>query len=247
MNPSFTGNLASAAAGQLSSLLMAELADTLHLHGIQGALFQSVGTTITGRLVDNIFHVALDIPHANGSAFTLFEGFSPDELFTSMGTAVGGVLGNALASLVIMPHNHEEAIGASLGSSVGAWLGTTFIPIPVLGTALGSFLGDILGDLVGSLFGGPAASTEGVLFDPATGGLMVTPPFQSNGGNAQYFFDIAHAQVDTVNGLLAFAGARIEPSHSNPVLGFTQNGTDYWLIPILTLADSGGIPASVSE
>jgi hypothetical protein len=130
----YTGGLAGAAIGQISSLLMAELADELNLDGFGAGLFQSVGTTITSQLVTNVFNMAVLGTHPiTGAAFTLFDGLSPGALFNNMSGAIGGFLGSTLAAQIVMPHTPAEALGASIGSSIGAYLGT-FIPIPVLGT-----------------------------------------------------------------------------------------------------------------
>jgi Ca2+-binding RTX toxin-like protein len=211
-DPTFTDSLSTAAVGQLSSLLMAELANALDLDGFEGTVFQGVGATITGRLLDNTIHVALgEFNQTTQQLWTLFDGFDASSLFTSISGTIGGVLGSSLAAQIVMPTNPEGSIGGSIGSSIGAYLGTIGIPIPILGTAIGAFLGELAGTVIGSIFGNNPHAVGAAWFDPATG-TVVAGGSAEGGGDAQTLIAFASQQAEAINALVAFTGGHIDPT-----------------------------------
>ncbi len=176
--PTFGAGLASGAVGSLTSLLIAELGEALHLDGFTTGLVSTVGTTITQRLAANAFDIAV-----NGAAVeTLFNGFSSTGFFTNMAGAVGGYLGGVLAGVVAMPTSPEGAIGQQIGSSIGGLLGSVFGP---LGSFVGSFAGGIAGGQLGALFGNDPESGGRIVLR-ADGQLDIIEKWEDHGGSYQW-------------------------------------------------------------
>src|SRR5947209_6022483 len=132
------GSLPSGAIATVSSLLMSELAHSLHLSGFEGGLFTTVGTTITSQLVTNAYGMMTGAS-LNGAPYTMFTGFDTGAIFTQLEGAVAGYLGSTLAAHITMPHYAEGATGQQIGSSVGGLVGTWF------GGPVGAFLGSLAG------------------------------------------------------------------------------------------------------
>jgi hypothetical protein len=225
LHPGFGGSLSSQAAGQISSLLIAELAHSLHLNGFETGLLQSVGGSITTQLVSNLGNF---LASGGSNADLLFQGFSSAGFFTNMSGNIAGFFADQLAHEIVLPQNQAGSIGGQIGGAIGAWLGT-LIPIPLIGTAVGRFLGEIGGTLVGNLAGdGPKSSLQ--INVDETGHLFVTPAHEENGGNAQAFQQIADHQAKVVNALMDFMGAGIDRSHSPGAgLAYFQEGQHFWV------------------
>jgi len=112
------GALPSGAIATVSSLLMAELAQKLDLHGVGAGLFNAVGTTITTKLITNAYGVMTGATYTVGNAqvpVEMFTGFDPVSLAGNVGGAVGGYLGSTLAANIMMPQHAEGATGESIG------------------------------------------------------------------------------------------------------------------------------------
>ncbi len=220
-------NLANQITGQISSLLMTELADALDLDGFERGLFTSVSTTITNQLLTNVKDMI--IPR-KGVEPSLFNGFAPEQLFGQVAGAVGGYLGSYLASQVVMPDNSQASIGTSIGSSLGAYIGSFLpIPIPGVGTFIGAFLGNIFGTALGNAFGVDEKAWGSVYID-TNSGKAVTGNFGSdNGGDFNTFTNITNSQATLVNGIVEMIGADIvglKPNGSGSV-GYWQKGKTY--------------------
>jgi len=229
----FGHDIATGAIGQLSSLLMAELAESLGLEGFEGGLFTSMGGTITTQLLRNAYNVAAGLKDpATGAAYTIFDGFQPTELLGSLSGAVGGYLGSYLASELLLPDNPQAAIGTSIGASIGAYLGS-FIPVPVIGTLIGSFLGNLFGTVIGNAVGVDAKSWGEISFDPNTGDFVTGGFSSDNGGDRQTFVNITSAQAELANRIIDMTGAHVVNAGS---LSYYQKGTTYTLY----LADGSG-------
>jgi hypothetical protein len=129
------GAVPSATLGALSSLLIGELADRLHLTGFEHGLFQSAGTTVTTQLVTNIYGVMTGAVHTDAlhTPWGLADGFDAASLGTNISGAVGAYFGQYLAGQIVSAHDQSGAIGGQIGSSIGAAVDAL--------TPLGSFLG----------------------------------------------------------------------------------------------------------
>jgi Ca2+-binding RTX toxin-like protein len=224
INATFSGTLLGAGISQISSLLIAELADELGIDGFEGAIFQTIGTSITTKLITNIYNVATAAP--NASLFAGFDGSFALGVFNS----VGSILGSTLAAQIVYPTNQAGSIGASIGSAVGGLVGSWLIPIPFLGSAVGSFLGQIAGTLLGGIFGSDPEAWASVSFNAATG-LFVSGGGAGHGGNPTAFLSMASHQAQTVNALVAFTGARVDPFTAPPLnsvpIWYSQIGNDF--------------------
>ncbi len=219
--PTFGAGLASGAVGSLTSLLIAELGEALHLDGFTTGLVSTVGTTITQRLAANAFDIAV-----NGAAVeTLFNGFSSTGFFTNMAGAVGGYLGSYLAGVVAMPTSPEGAIGQQIGSSIGGLLGSVFGP---LGSFVGSFAGGIAGGALGALFGNDPESGGRIVLR-ADGQLDIIEKWEDHGGSYQWIDTIAHYQIITTYNLVNLTGGRIDAGYSSAGLRLNQDDRSFWL------------------
>jgi hemolysin type calcium-binding protein len=228
------GTLPSAGIGALSSLLIGELADALHLHGFEHGLFQAVGTTITTQLVTNAYGVMTGAVHADtGLDWALTDGFNPEALAGNIAGVVGAYFGNYLAGQVVHAQYQSGAIGAQIGSSIGAFVGMSILgPI---GAFIGSFVGDLAGSVIGDLLGLGADphSTGRIWYDGAAHHFVTDGFTEEDGGSAEAFRQITQYQAGVLNSLLDFSGAQVDPSLlvptrsgalMGPGLSFYQDG-----------------------
>ena len=224
------GNLGSQITGQISSLLMTELADSLGLEGFERGLFNSVTTTFTKQLLDNAWAMA-DLS-ASGKAVDpsmLFNGFSPTEIFNGVSGAVGGYLGSYLASQIVVADNKQASIGTSIGASIGAFIGTKLLG-PGLGSFIGAFIGNILGTLAGNAFGVDEKSWGSVYINGHLGQAVAGDYGSDNMGNWETFKAITTSQAETVNRIVDYVGAEIigvDGAEGNGRVGYWQKGTTY--------------------
>lgn len=229
-------NLEGQVFGQLSSLLMTELADALNLEGFEGGLFTSMGMTVTNQIFTNVWTMA------KTGTFTsegLFRGFGPTQanpygIFSNLAGAVGGFLGSYLASQIIIPDNKQAAYGTSIGASIGAYVGS-LIPIPFLGTFIGAFIGNILGTVLGNAFGVDEKSWGSVYIDINRGKAVNGDYGAKNEGDSSTFEQVTSIQAQTVNYIVDRMGARIIGLNGkgNGRIDYYQKGTTY----IVTMPD----------
>jgi hypothetical protein len=213
-------NLEGQVLGQISSLLMTELADALDLDGFEGKVFTAVGNTITNQILTNVWTM---VKSPNPDPSMLFQGFDPKSLFGNVAGAVGGFLGTYLASQIIVADNTQASYGTSMGSSVGAYVGSLLIPIPGLGSLIGAFVGDILGTVIGNAVGVDEKSWGSVSIDLPKGIAVAGGYGSSNEGLDTTFVPITSSQASTVNRIVSLTGAHI--------IGLNGSGSgriDYW-------------------
>lgn len=203
--PTFTQTLQYVGISTISSLLIGELLDELGVDGLEGAIVQTIGTSITTKLVTNIYNVSV-LGYDPSMLFAGFEGIVPGVF-----NAVGSILGSTLAAQVVYPTNQVGAIGGQIGSAIGSIVGQTFIPIPFLGAAVGSFLGQIAGTLIGGIFGSEPNAQAWVRYNEVSG-TFTSGSAASHGGNATAFAAMASHQAQTINALVAFTGGRVDPN-----------------------------------
>ena len=230
------GSLPSGAIGAVSSLLMSELADALNLHGFEGGLFQTAGTTITTQLVTNAYGVMTGAA-INGVPYTMFSGFDSGAIFLQLEGAIAGYFGSTLAAHVAMPHYSEGAVGEQIGSSVGSVIGTYFGG--PLGAFVGSFLGGIAGSFFGDLFGNDPEAHGTLDFDPVTHKFVLGYFEGAHGGSPNVLGYIATHQAKAVNDLADFAGAQLVGVAMHDFGGgavpyyekliYTQDGRDFMI------------------
>jgi Ca2+-binding RTX toxin-like protein len=221
----FGHDLALGAINQLSSVLMAEFAESVGLDGFEGGLFTSMGGTITTQLLKNAYNVSVLVENSDGVAFSMLDGFRPTDLLGSLSGAVGGYLGSYLGSQVLLPDNPQAAIGTSIGSAVGAYIGGVVIPVPGLGSLIGSFLGNLLGTLLGNAVGADPKAWGSVYLDPTGSGNMIGGKYDSdNGGDWRTFEGITKSQATLINGIVDLIGANITSSGD---VDYYQKGTTY--------------------
>jgi Ca2+-binding RTX toxin-like protein len=219
--------LPGAAIGAVSSLLMTELTDALHLHGFAGGLVTTVGTTITQQLITNAYGMATGATWGpDNLAYTMLTGFDSGAIFLQLEGAVAGYLGSTLAAHVAMPHYAEGAIGQQVGSAVGGAIGVWFGG--PLGSFLGSFVGGVAGSIIGDLAGNDPESHGRLYF---LGDHRFYPDPQSfwgdHGANGNTFMNMATYTGNVVNSLADFAGVQM---NATPVGGGQSGPTGLQLI-----------------
>ncbi len=223
---SFSGNLAGNLVAQLVSPLIAELAKQLNLDGLGGAVFTTVGTSITQQLVTNAFNVVVHGTDAAGLAYTMFDGFASGSFFTNMAGAIGAHFGSYLAAAVAAPSSQEGALGQQIGSSVGAFIGST-IAGPI-GSFIGSFVGGVIGGQLGAQFGNDPES-GGRIELTAEGQFDIVGRWQDHGGSFQWLDVMARHQIITAYELVNLTGGRIDTGYSSAGLRMNQDGRTFWL------------------
>jgi Ca2+-binding RTX toxin-like protein len=245
------GSLPAGAIGAASSLLMAELAQGLHLSGWEGWAFTTTGTSLTTQLVTNAYGMATGatvngLP--GGPAYTMYTGFDPTSIATNLGTVAAAKLASTLVSQVVVPHYPEGAVGQQIGASVGGSIGATVgaillaeIPVvgPVMGAYIGSFLGTMAGAIIGDLAGNDPESRGRVVFygdgrfypDPASF-------WGDHGASGDTFMHIATHTALTLNALADFAGVTMSATPVTTPLAVSAAGLQllynqdnhYWTI-----------------
>lgn len=148
MDAEFVASLSGAA----SSLLIAELGESLGLDGFGAELFSVAGSAYAGSVVEQL---ANNYAEAGNAFINMNWGAAWD---ATQG-AVGAFFGSRLAQEILPAETLEGQIGGSLGSVVGLsgalsifGQGTSFISnllIPGVGAFFGTLLGTFLGDLFG--------------------------------------------------------------------------------------------------
>ncbi|MGV1908195.1 hypothetical protein [Agrobacterium cavarae] len=148
-------DLATAAAGTVSSFLLAELGEVLGLEGFGADLFSVTAGTYVGSVLNTaIGNIAANKAILSGADFTKALGALPG--------SIGTFFGSALASKILPAESIEGVIGGSLGSIAGSALGST--ALGALGSSLGlfgnfllpgigAFFGSLIGTFLGNLFG----------------------------------------------------------------------------------------------
>lgn len=211
-----------AAIGSISSWLSMEVGEALGLKGFGAELFTTVGSTVTGQVINNLL--------ANGPA-AIWDGFHPEttlkpdlsattgpsQISGLLANAIGSFLGAKLGAMVVSPQTQAGVALSSIGSAVGSYAAVQIAlqgglyQLTMLGNfvvpGIGAFVGFVLGALIGNLFGKkkpkiPSASAETVLQIPYAryelGTITVT-----NNGNRDLVTSMATTARDTLNGLIA--------------------------------------------
>lgn len=220
-------NLKNAAIGAISSALFMELGRALGVKGFGAELLNNTGSTILGKVLDNL----VSAPGGN-----LFAGLNKAGLFGKvesgiakgglLPSAIGSFLGSKLGSLILAPINTEGAILSSIGATAGVIALTTGAATLGLGSVasaltqffsgianigvpfVGSLVGFLLGSLIGRLFGRkkpriPTASAETFL-DLSSGRWSEGGVSSANGGNVALAQSMAQSAVDGINNLIDY-------------------------------------------
>ena len=211
------GSFPSAGIGMLSSLLMGELAERLNIHGVGGAVFQSVGSTVTTKLVTNVYGMATAaVVPGTGLPYQLSTGFDAGSIGFQIESAIASYFGGQLGAKVLAPRYEEGALGGSIGSAIGSAIGT-LIAGPV-GAFIGSFLGQVTGTGVGDQIGNDPEVNGQLWFNPFSARYERLPFHTSHGGDATAFIWIAQHQANVLNALIDTSGAQV--AYTMPELGF---------------------------
>src|SRR5690606_19437664 len=136
---------------------------------------------------------------------------------------VGGYLGSYIASQIVIADNKLASIGTYIGSTI----------LGPLASFVGAFLGNILGTLVGNAVGLAEKSWGSVLIDTPLGRAAVGGFGDKNMGDSGRFESLASGQVETINRLVDYVGARIigiDRAKGSGQILYWQKGTTYTTI-----------------
>ena len=122
-------SLQSAGVGAVSSLLSAELVNSLGVDGVAGEALTTTTSTVVGIVSNN----AIELARGTAGYTSLWQGLDFDSLFGVQGSgttasvgamsgAIGSFLGAKLGSLVVQPTTQAGALLSSVGSSIGSFV-----------------------------------------------------------------------------------------------------------------------------
>lgn len=183
---SLGGKLQGSAYGAVSSMLMAEAAQSLHIDGFEGKLFTTTGSAITNQLISNIKAVG---GVSNVNATNLIAHFDDAKIVQGFGISVGTMIGSELASHLISIDSVGEMLFTSVGGTyTGMWAGETVAGLmggadaAAAGTAAGAAAGSaatmslsalilpVIGAIIGAVLGEVAGDAIFNVLDKITGG-----------------------------------------------------------------------------
>ncbi|MCA3586050.1 MAG: hypothetical protein IOD03_20545, partial [Methylocystis sp.] len=226
-------NFGSQVGGYLSGLLLGELADSLGLDGFEGQLVTTIANVPVSRTITALLNystgtitgVPLKGYETIDKAFAT--ALNPEVLLGAGVAAIGSLVGSQLARNIITPTNSEAALFGSVASSVGSFLAVAAVSgvatvaavgallnvlLPGVGALIGAFGGQYLGTLFGNQwFDKDPIATVVVSVDSTTGLFKTSEPWVKDGGNSGAVKAVAGTIVESMNGLLATAGATADP------------------------------------
>jgi Ca2+-binding RTX toxin-like protein len=194
-------------------------------------VFSATVNGVTSQFVKKAVELAVN---GSFSIEALFSGLSAANMGVNIANALGGVFGAHLASLVITPQTPEAAVFASAGAAIGGLAGTAIATallsgIPFVGPFVGAFLGQVVGTWAGNqIFDNDdlAAVTLGY-----NGGMLgiTGQRLGPSGGDLGLAYSLGNSVIGTVNELLNFMGARLDPNAPVAVEVGAYNDTRNWL------------------
>ncbi|AOF94103.1 hemolysin-type calcium-binding repeat family protein (plasmid) [Sinorhizobium sp. RAC02] len=149
-------DLATAAAGTVSSFLLAELGESLGLKGFGADLFNVTAGAYAGSVLNTAaVNIAANKAILSGADFS--------NALSVLPGAIGTFFGSSLAGKILPAESIEGSVGGSLGSIAGSALGSSAL-VGALGQSLGlfgnfllpgvgAFFGTLIGTFLGNLFG----------------------------------------------------------------------------------------------
>ena len=222
----FFPELAGAAAGAVSSVLVGELFDALGLEGELADLGQSLVNGYVSRIAENLIT-------PDTAIFDGLEGVNP-------ATIVASFIGARLAAELIEFDTIGGQVGASLGSSVGSIIGIKAGADGVLlgfeigkwagpiGALAGAFVGYILGGLIGSLFGGTPKGGAELAWNAHSQSFDVGRVWSKNGGSKDVVGSMAGQVGQILNGMIAAMGSRVADASGIRAGAYEIKGKKYW-------------------
>lgn len=223
----FSADILNRLGGVGSSLLSAELADALGIHGFEGQLFTASVNGVTSEIIKRAIAQA-----GNSAGFDINAVLTVDpvQVGLTIGTSFGSIFGSYLGSKIVTPNSPQAAIFASAGSAIGSLAGVAigniiFDGIPIIGPFIGSFLGQVLGTWIGNAFydnDDLAGVTLG--FNPANGLLTFVRNRTVDHGEVSFASYLASSVADPINHFLSAAGLRLDPL--NPLGAYNAPGLE---------------------
>ena len=191
-------DLGVAAAGAVSSFLVAELVNALGLDGVGGELANATGGAVVSTIAENLVVGAEPLAGVNAAL---------------LANAIGSFVGSKLANSVVSFDTIGGQIGASIGGAAGSIVGAKVLGKAIggafggpIGALIGSFIGTLIGGLFGSLFGGTPRSGADVVWNEETGQFGVANVWSRKGGSRQAARNMATSAADTMNGVVEVIG-----------------------------------------
>ncbi len=199
----FAQDLLNAGLGALSSFLTAELFESLGIDGTLGELGQTVFAQQMTTLVTAL---------AGGQ--TMSQAIAQLGNWTALGNAVGGWIGQKVASELIQFDTVAGQIGASLGSAIGttvglkigAKIGGIWGPI---GAAIGAFIGYIVGGIIGTFFGTTPRTGATLVWQENAQKFVPAHAWGKGGAPKAGAHSLAYSAGEVLNSLIDMSGAQI--------------------------------------
>ncbi|MEZ5996460.1 MAG: cadherin domain-containing protein [Hyphomonadaceae bacterium] len=193
-----------AAAGAISSFLLAELTDSLGVEGFTGEAVNSVGGTIVSQIAENL---------VTGSP-GIFDGVSFNLLANAAGSFLGGYLAKQIVDFGTIGGQIGAAIGSGLGGIIGGkviggWISNIGWAAGPIGAFVGAFVGYILGGLIGSLFGGTAKAGTSLAWNEREQQFAVGYTWSKHGGSKDAVTSMASQVGELLNGVIAATGSHV--------------------------------------
>jgi hypothetical protein len=227
LSENLTVNLLPDAVSGLSSLMLVELADALHLNGFAKTAFTSVTGAYTTQLVNNVISLTL-APTQAGSFFgiqsvdSIFSGFDQISIFDIVQTAAYSYFGSYLATTVYTPDTRYGLVGAQIGSAVGSFFGS-LIAGPA-GAGIGSFFGNIIGGTFGDFVAPPAKAGSNIVV--GADGHLVSSAWHKRGGQQGLYEAAANGATSEVNAILDLMHGHAVTLGSRGQVDFYYYGTN---------------------
>jgi hypothetical protein len=245
---SFGLNIANAAAGTVSSYLIAELGTALGLSGYGAQLFNSAVGAYAGSVLNTVL-----APNVGGFA-QLANVLTWTNALQSAASAVSGTLGSILANQLVPAQTAAGALGGQLLGAVGSLVGLALgnivggllnFVLPGIGSLIGTILGTVLGDIFA---GDPEYPYAENTIEVGTYGYAGHFYRVDGGGDvnistslANAASDVANAYISSVNGLAVAYGTKLHIGYQTVNINTPYFWGDYqWTY----WTDENGDPAS---
>lgn len=243
---SFGLNIASAAAGTVSSYLIAELGTALGLSGYGAQLFNSAVGAYAGSVLNTVLS-----PNVGGLS-ALSNVLTWTSALNNAALAVSGTLGSILANQLVPAQTAAGALGGQLMGAVGSLIGLSLAGTIIGGVlnfvlpGIGSLIGTILGTVFGDIFAGdpqyPYAENK---INAGIYGYSGTQIYEVHGGGdanistglANAASDVANAYISSVNGTALAYGTQLHIGYQTVNMGTPYFWGEYkWMM----VADENG-------
>jgi Ca2+-binding RTX toxin-like protein len=228
----FGTDLTGAGAGAVSSLLVAELFESLGIEGAGAEFGQSVASSYLTNVISN----AIQVARGTRAASNIFEGVGNVNVFALLSNYVGGKLADEIYS----PPSFSAQVGGEIGAGIGALQAAQIIalmgptnPLSYVAAALVVLLRKLEGTFIGSLLGGVYKAGADLGWNASSGTFVVTRSWSKNRGSEATARTAAISVAGTLNSVLDASGSTLLDGNKVNAGAYGQWGRDYVYWPTL--------------